>query len=216
MGWREDIADLPPEQRQLIEGGGLSQRFSKRPLGVTHPALIGGFYGFLVAMSLLLPFGYENGWSQNMLRDWTFLGLVIMLILAITGHVSLMIGKILRRPPISLPRAWVFPMPFLGLSIISILFVTEIESDLSEQTTQWMIYIGWFLLLSPGPTYIHLSWAPRWRILCRLEDGLDPFEGELPEPESRDEETDSDDDFEQVIDSIEDEPPLLYQSDSEE
>ncbi len=124
MGWREDIADLPPEQRQLIEGGGLSQRFAKRPLGVTHPALIGGFYGFLVAMSLLLPFGYENGWSQNMLRDWSFLGLVIMLILAITGHVSLMIGKILRRPPISLPRAWVFPMPFIGLSIISIFFVT--------------------------------------------------------------------------------------------
>ena len=53
-------------------------------------------------------------------------------------------------------------------------------------------------------------------MLCRLEDGLDPFEGELPEPESRDEETDSDDDFEQVIDSIEDDPPLLYQSDSEE
>ena len=68
MGWREDIGELPTEQRQLIEGGELSQRFAKKPLGMTHPALIGGFYGFLVAMSLMLPIGYTNGWNQDTLR----------------------------------------------------------------------------------------------------------------------------------------------------
>jgi len=27
----------------------------------------------------------------------------------------------------------------------------------------------------PGPLYIHLSWAPRWRLLCMIEDGFSPF-----------------------------------------
>ncbi|MEE2758475.1 MAG: hypothetical protein VYA86_00640 [Candidatus Thermoplasmatota archaeon] len=216
MGWREDIGELPREQRQLIEGGELSQRFSRQPLGVTHPALIGGFYGFLVTISLMLPFGYQNGWSQDTLRDWAFLGTVLILILAITGHASLMIGKILRRPPVSLPRPWVFPMPFIGLSITSVFIVTEIENQLPSQVSQWLFYIGWVFLLIPGPIYIHLSWAPRWRILCRLEEGLDPFEGNLPEPQADEIDSESDNDLDIAIDSLEDDPPLLYQSDSEE
>ena len=24
--------------------------------------------------------------------------------------------------------------------------------------------------------YVHLSWAPRWRLLCMIEDGRNPFE----------------------------------------
>ena len=96
MGWREDIKDLPPEQRQLIEGGELSQRFAKQPLSMTHPAFIGGFYGFLVAISLLLPIGYSNGWNQETLRDWAFLGLLLMLIIAIVGHFSLFFATILQ------------------------------------------------------------------------------------------------------------------------
>ena len=109
-----------------------------------------------------------------------------------------------------------FPMPFLGLSIISIFFVTDVESEISQNMAQWLIYLGWVLLLGPGPAYIHLSWAPRWRILCRLEEGLDPFEGDLPPPENEDIMEDSDEDMEVVIDSIEEEPPVLYQADSEE
>ena len=216
MGWREDIGELPTEQRQLIEGGELSQRFAKKPLGMTHPALIGGFYGFLVAISLMLPFGYTNGWNQDTLRDWLFLGLLLMLILAIIAHISLFFATILRRPPISLRRAWVFPMPFLGLSIISIFLVTDIESEISQNMAQWLVYLGWALLLGPGPAYIHLSWAPRWRILCRLEEGLDPFEGNLPSPGPEETMEDSDEDMEVVIDSIEEDSPVLYKADSEE
>ena len=37
--------------------------------------------------------------------------------------------------------------------------------------------LGWFLAITPGPIYIHLSYAPRWRILDRIDRGLDPFEG---------------------------------------
>lgn len=216
MGWREDIGELPQEQRLLIEGGELSQRFAKRPLGMTHPALIGGFYGFLVAISLMLPYGYENGWNQDTLRGWAFLGLILMLVLAIIAHISLFIANILHRPPVSLRRAWVYPMPFLGLSILSIFLVTDVESQFSDQNAQLLVYVGCILLLGPGPAYIHFSWAPRWRMLCRLEEGLDPFEGHLPKPEVENEGGKSDEDMEVVIDSIEEVPPLLYQSDSEE
>ena len=38
----------------------------------------------------------------------------------------------------------------------------------------WLV---WGLLLLPGPVYVHLSWAPRWRLLCMIEDGKDPFAG---------------------------------------
>ncbi len=217
MSWRKQLGVLPPEQRILVEGGSLSQRFSKRPLTLTHPALIGGFYGFLVAMALLLPYGYENGWTQDTLRDLAFLGVLLMLILAITGHFSLIISQILKRPPISLRRELVYPMPFLGLSILSVMFVTGLESEMSEGISTWVRYTGWVLLLTPGPFYVHLSWAPRWRLLCRLEAGLDPFEGDIPSESVTDIPGDIEDsDMEMAIEDIEDDPPLLHIADDEE
>ena len=217
MGWRDRLDDLPLEQRVLVEGGSLSQRFSKQPLSLTHPVLIGGFYGFLVSMALLLQHGYENGWGQNSLRDWAFLGVLLMLLVAITGHASLIFAQLLKRPPISLRRELAYPMPFIGLSILSVMLVTEVDSSLSENTATWIRYLGWALLLTPGPVYIHLSWAPRWRLLCRLEEGLDPFEGELPtRPNSEMIEGVEDSDMEMAIEDIEDDPPLLHVEDSEE
>jgi hypothetical protein len=35
--------------------------------------------------------------------------------------------------------------------------------------------LAWLLMLAPGPIYVHLSWAPRYRMLTMLEDGKDPF-----------------------------------------
>ena len=108
-------------------------------------------------------------------------------------------------------------MPFIGLSILSVMLVTEVDSSLSENTATWIRYLGWALLLTPGPVYIHLSWAPRWRLLCRLEEGLDPFEGELPtRPNSEILEGIQDSDMEMAIEDIEDAPPLLHVEDSEE
>tara|TARA_B000000441_G_C21652142_1_gene295913 strand:- start:660 stop:809 length:150 start_codon:yes stop_codon:yes gene_type:complete len=49
-----------------------------------------------------------------------------------------------------------------------------------------------------------------------LEEGLDPFEGSLPSPEPEDIMEGSDEDMEVVIDSIEEDSPVLYKSDSEE
>ena len=216
MTWRERLEDLPPEQRVLVEGGSLSQRFSKQPLSMTHPVFIGGFYGLLVAMSLLLPFAYEKGWNENTIRDWAFLGILLVLISAITGHFSLIIARILRRPPVSLRRMLVYPLPFLGLTILSVILVTDVESELSDSTAMWTRYIGWMLLLVPGPVYVHLSWAPRWRLLCRLEEGLDPFDGDIPLSPTDVGEFGEDSDMEMAIEDIEEDPPNLHVSDSEE
>jgi len=217
MSWRNRLDDLPPQQRILVEGGSLSQRFSKQSLGLTHPALIGGLYGFLISMALLLPYGYAKGWNQDSMRDLAFLGVLLVLILAIVGHVSLFMAQFLKRPPISLRRDLVYPMPFIGLSILSVILVTDIESGIGENFTSGIRYAGWMLLLSPGPVYVHLSWAPRWRLLCRLEEGLDPFEGEMELQPMADEDNGIEDsDFEMAIGDIEDDPPLLHVSDGEE
>ena len=217
MSWRNRLDDLPPEQRTLVEGGSLSQRFSKRSLTMTHPALIGGFYGFLISMALFLPHGYSKGWNQDSIRDLAFLGVLLVLILAIVGHASLFMAQFLKRPPISLRRDFVYPMPFIGLSILSIMLVTEIGSGMSDNLTSGIRYVGWAFLLIPGPIYVHLSWAPRWRLLCRLEEGLDPFEGEMELQSIRQEDGEIEDfDLEMAIEDIEEDPPLLHVAEGEE
>ena len=115
-----------------------------------------------------------------------FLGLCSTLITAISG-----------RFPIAPPRMILYPMPFVGLALLSI-----------NRTDILPIYpfISWTLILLPGPLYVHLSWAPRWRLLCMIDDGKNPFEGQetidieekiYPETDTIDEEIESVvDDFE--------------------
>ena len=57
----------------------------------------------------------------------------------------------------------------------------------------------------PGPLYVHLSWAPRWRLLCMLDDGKNPFEGVNLGLEGRDEfeQSSMDTEIESVIDDFE-------------
>jgi len=50
-------------------------------------------------------------------------------------------------------------------------------------------------MVFPGPIYVHLSYAPRWRILRLIQKDLDPFKGmsitTYPEDSSVPEQTDS-------------------------
>ncbi len=59
-------------------------------------------------------------------------------------------------------------MPFVGLALLTLSRTDMLNAPLS---------LVWLLLLLPGPLYVHLSWAPRWRLLCMLEDGKNPFLG---------------------------------------
>ena len=217
MDWRERLAELPVEQRNLLQGGSLSQRFARHSLGFTHPAIIGGFYGLLISLAMLLPFGYAEGWGEDWLRKWASIGLKIMLISAVLGHLSLFVRNIMRTPPISLPRSLLYPLPFIGLIMYTVLQITELGEQLPASLLPYMQELALLLLVVPGPIYVHLSWAPRWRLLCRLEDGLDPFEGKAPMPSSAESEPiNGDEDMESAIENLAEDPPLLHHDDSEE
>ena len=93
-------------------------------------------------------------------------------------------------------------MPFIGFTLF-----TLIHTDLLVSNT-YTQYLSWGLLMIPGPFYIHLSWAPRWRILCLIEDGNNPFK-DMPAKEylqEQEEEIASDDsDLMEVVESFESE-----------
>ena len=167
MSWRESLEELPKSQRQLILGGGLSQRFVKWPLDITHPAIIGALYGLLVGFSLILPIGQLSGWEfGSWWKTFTVTTLFLMMTTAGLGLLSRILVAFTGRTPIAPPRRILYPMPFIGLAWLSL--------EMIDLLDLW-VWGAWLLLIIPGPIYIHVSWAPRWCLLCKLEDGQNPF-----------------------------------------
>ena len=169
MSWRDSINDLPREQRDLVLGGGLSQRFIRMPLDISHPAFIGALYGLLISSSLLLPMGQFSEWN---LEDWWENVLIHTLFLvtssSLLGLISRISVGISKRNPLAPPRKLLYPMPFIGLAWLTL--------EMTEIVDFWVLG-AWLCLLLPGPIYIHMSWAPRWRLLSMLESNIDPFHG---------------------------------------
>ena len=111
----------------------------------------------------------------------------------IFGGVSALTVAITKRIPIRLEqrRKYLFPIPFIGLLLFSI---ARIEPNLIGISDQ----LGWVLLIAPGPLYIHLSYAPRWRLLERLSRGLELNE----QPMKVGKERDLDSDLIEAVDEI--------------
>ena len=173
--WRESLSEFDEEHRFMLEGGSISQLFLGYPLTYSHPVFVGLIYGLIINFILVLTSiydGYLNseGFSA-IFQLWLIKSLIILFICAILGGISIMMSSILKRPPVRLEkrRRYLYPIPFIGLLItmIAITFSTPDELE----------WIGYFLIISPGPLYIQLSYAPRWRILERIDRDLDPFEG---------------------------------------
>ena len=84
------------------------------------------------------------------------------------GFASLILVSFSKRMPMTPPRVILYPMPFVGIALLGMDYsnVLDIPSGLSL-----------FVLLLPGPAYVHLSWAPRWRLLCMIDEGVNPFAG---------------------------------------
>ena len=93
----------------------------------------------------------------------------------VLGFCSLILVSLTKRMPMTPPRIILYPMPFLGIALLGMDFsnVVDVPSGISL-----------FVLLLPGPAYVHLSWAPRWRLLCMLDEGVNPFDGMKVLPES--------------------------------
>ncbi len=167
LAWQKRLESLDVSERNTLLGTSLSRRFTKLPLWLSHPANIGGFYGLLVSIAIILPYKFTqsgSGWVSG----WIFHSALLVATCLLLGLVSIILVGIFKRFPISPPRAILYPMPFIGFALLTIdrIDMMAIPS-----------LISWFLLLLPGPMYVHLSWAPRWRLLCMIEDGKDPFIG---------------------------------------
>jgi len=163
--WEKRLESLDVSERNTLLGTSLSRRFTKLPLWLSHPANIGGFYGMLVSLAIILPYKFSqsgSGWVSG----WLFHSALLIAACLLLGLASILLVGLFKRFPVSPPRGILYPMPFIGFALLTI--------DRTEMM-QIPSLISWFLLLLPGPMYVHLSWAPRWRLLCMIEDGKDPF-----------------------------------------
>ena len=191
------MASLDDSQREMVTGGGLSSRFSKLPLWLSHPSNIGAFYGLLVSLALLLPYIMtEEFWFPL----WLLHASLLIFATALLGIFSRLMNAFTKRMPIAVNRKNLYPMPFIGFALF-----TLIHTDLLVNTT-FTQFLAWGFLMIPGPVYIHLSWAPRWRLLCMIEDGNNPFK-EMPAKEylkqQEDDIASDDSDLMEVVESFE-------------
>ena len=197
----DSMSSLSDSQREMLTGGGLSNRFANLPLWLSHPSNIGAFYGLLVSIALILPYlTTEEFWFPL----WLLHASLLIFATAFLGIFSRLMSAVTKRMPISVNRKVLYPMPFIGFALF-----TLINTDLLVSNT-FTQYASWGLLMIPGPLYIHLSWAPRWRLLCMIEDGVNPFQ-EMPVDEylnasENDDEIQTDDsDLIAVVESFESE-----------
>ncbi len=162
------IDALSEGHQETLLGASLSKQFAKLPLWLSHPSNIGGFYGFLIALALILPYRFGLEETSGWLNDWILHCALLIASCFFLGICSTLITSISGRLLVAPARVILYPMPFIGLALLSI-----------DRTGILSVYpfISWTLILLPGPLYVHLSWAPRWRLLCLIEDGKNPFDG---------------------------------------
>ena len=162
------VEALAPKEQETLLGTSLSRRFARLPLWLSHPANIGGFYGLLIALALLLPYAFGDQNNEVWGVQWIYHTSLLLIACGACGFLSLVMISLSKRHPMAPPRQLPYPMPFVGLALLSIDRVGMMDMP---------SMLVWALLLLPGPVYVHLSWAPRWRLLCMIEDGKDPFVG---------------------------------------
>ena len=123
-GWDSQLSFLSESQKEMITGGGLSKRFSKLPLWLSHPSNIGAFYGFLVSIALILPYIMtEEYWFPL----WIYHASLLTFSAAILGLLSRMINATTGRMPMPVNRKILYPMPFIGFALLTLIHL-EIAS----------------------------------------------------------------------------------------
>lgn len=198
--WSEVVSQLKPEHEDLLFGTSLSRRFSRLPLWLSHPANIGMFYGFLICLALIFPYILRYDSLNESFSNWLLFSALFMAACLVLGFASLILVSFSKRMPMTPPRVILYPMPFVGIALLGMDYsnILDIPSGLSL-----------FVLLLPGPAYVHLSWAPRWRLLCMIDEGVNPFAGvktySEPMEDSADNLAGEDIELLQVVDAFESE-----------
>ena len=172
--WKEVVGSMDREHEHMLRGGTVSNFFLRDSLTYSHPVFVGGYYGMMISLALLLPLSYNNdgvGFLE-FARDWGLQSLILISITSILGAFSIMTSAVVKRPPARLHywRKILFLFPFIGLTVLS-------TSMIYGYRGQLFVEAGWFFYILPGPLWVHLSYAPRWRIIERIDRGINPFEG---------------------------------------
>ena len=88
-GWQEVVSSMDYEHEHMLRGGTVSNFFLRESLTLSHPVFVGGCYGLMISVALLLPLYYGD--SQNnfveLARDWGLQSLVIVSMLSLI-HIS--------------------------------------------------------------------------------------------------------------------------------
>tara|TARA_Y100000766_G_scaffold282767_1_gene296798 strand:- start:1652 stop:2299 length:648 start_codon:yes stop_codon:yes gene_type:complete len=202
-GWQNVVESMDSEHRHMLRGGSVSNFFLRDSLTLSHPVFVGGIYGLMISIALLPSMMYGGlfigeGYSQ-IGRYWLIRMLVIVAITSILGAFSILISTIVKRPPARLLyiRKILFALPFIGLTILTASFIDNQYGIILDR-------LGWFIYILPGPLWIHLSYAPRWRIIDRIDRGIEPFDGmkKTVYGNTKTVRPESDFDLEEVIDII--------------
>lgn len=173
MSLGDRIDELPPEERELILGGALSERFVSMNTSLTHPAWLGAFYSMLVSFGLFLPLGAANDWNITLwILGWSITSLGLLFFMTLIGAIASFIAHLSQRPPVSVPRKTLYLAPFVGIGWLTVVWIGLMELP---------AIIGWTLVIVPGWVWLQLTWAPRWRMLNMLEEGVpSPTKAALP------------------------------------
>ncbi len=173
--WRERLEEYDDEHRHMLEGGSISQLFLNYSLSISSPVFVGIVYAIIINLTLLLPMFYDGNSNSessiDILEKWGFQSLIIILLCASLGAISTVISSLIKIPPVRLERRrrYLYPLPFVGFFITTITIIFSTPEELQ--------ILGYFILISPGPLYIQISYAPRWRMIERIDRDLNPFEG---------------------------------------
>ncbi len=173
--WRERLEEYDDEHRHMLEGGSISQLFLNYSLSISNPVFVGIVYAIIINLTLLLPMFYDGNSNSessiDILEKWGFQSLIIILLCASLGAISTVISSLIKIPPVRLERRrrYLYPLPFVGFFITTITIIFSTPEELQ--------ILGYFILISPGPIYIQISYAPRWRMIERIDRDLNPFEG---------------------------------------
>ncbi len=118
--WMAKVEALAPKEQETLLGTSLSRRFARLPLWLSHPANIGGFYGLLIALALLLPYAFGDQNNEVWGVQWIYHTSLLLVACGASGFLSLVMISLSKRPPMAPPRQFLYPMPFIGLALLSI------------------------------------------------------------------------------------------------
>ena len=150
-GWQANLEALDQDKQGLVMEGHF-RRFSNLPLWLSHPGNIGAFYGLLLSIALLFPYVFTDSW----LSPWIYQSALILAVCSGLGFISRLINVLSKRMPVGTPRHILYPMPFVGLFLLSLQIGLKIQEHLIG--FQHGLF-GHFI--DTGPLYVHSMGAER-------------------------------------------------------